>query len=68
MRDQIDFDYQRGVGIYSNLLDVHSSTIKIPNRSGFLIPHHIFEIRGKEDAYLDSYLVTALLFQELHDD
>jgi hypothetical protein len=67
LRDQIDFDFERGIGTYSPDLDINSAIIKIPNSSGFLIPHHVSEIQADPDQYLDNYLAASLLWKELYN-
>ena len=67
LRSQIESDYVRGVGVYSPELDLEAAIIRIPNRSGFLIPHSVSEIRRDPDTYIDNYTITALLYQELFD-
>ena len=67
LREHITSDFQRGCGIYSPDLDIHSALIRIPDRAGFLIPHSVHEIRSDPDQYLDNYLIVALLWQELYE-
>ena len=65
LREQINFDFKNGFGIYSPQLDFQSAVIKIPTRSGVMIPHIVADIRRDVDAYVDNYEICVLLWEEL---